>query len=84
MPQLQAALFVSGRAWCDFISFSGGMHLFPKRVYPDRRWQAVIRDAVLSAEERIADLTDRYTKAVEGLPLTDPIPDPNEVELKLT
>jgi len=83
MPQLQAALFVSGRAWCDFISFSGGMHLFPKRVFPDPRWQAVIRDAVLSAEERITDLTDRYAKAVEGLPLTDPIPDPNEVELKL-
>ena len=83
MPQLQAALFVSGRAWCDFISFSGGMHLFPKRVYPDPRWQAVIRDAAVSAEERITDLTDRYAKAVEGLPLTDPIPDPNEVELKL-
>ena len=83
MPQLQAALFVSGRAWCDFISFSGGMHLFPKRVYPDPRWQAVIRDAVLSAEERITDLTDRYAKAVEGLPLTDPVPDPNTVELKL-
>ena len=83
MPQLQAALFVSGRAWCDFISFSGGMHLFPKRVYPDPRWQAVIRDAAIAAEERITDLTDRYAKAVEGLPLTDPIPDPNTVELKL-
>lgn len=83
MPQLQAALFVSGRAWIDFVSFSGGLHLYPKRVYPDARWQAVIRDAVLAAEARITDLTDRYAKAVEGLPLTQPIPDPNEVELKL-
>jgi hypothetical protein len=83
VPQLQAALFVSGRAWCDFISFAGGLHLFPKRVYPDASWQAVIRDAVLTAEARITDLTSRYAKAVEGLPLTEPIPDYNEVELKL-
>jgi hypothetical protein len=83
MPQLQAALFVSGRDWCDFISFSGGLHLFPKRVYPDPHWQAVICDALLEAEARIADLTDRYAKAVEGLPLTEPVPDPNTVELKL-
>lgn len=83
MPQIQAALFVSGRAWCDFISFSGGLHLFPKRVYPDQRWFDAIRDAAVAAEARITDLTDRYAKAVEGLPLTDPVPDPNTVELKL-
>lgn len=83
MPQVQAALFVSGRAWCDFVSFSGGLHLYPVRVYPDAGWQAVIRDAAITAEERITDLTERYAKAVEGLPLTEPIPDPNEVELKL-
>ena len=34
MAQLQAGLFVSGRDWIDYISFSGGMHLFPIRVYP--------------------------------------------------
>jgi len=83
MPQVQAALFVSGRAWCDFISFSGGLHLYPVRVYPDARWQAVIRDAAIAAEARITDLTDRYAKAVEGLPLTEPVPDHNTVELKL-
>jgi hypothetical protein len=84
MGQVQAALFVSGRAWCDFVSFSGGLHLFPKRVYPDARWQAVIRDAVLAAEERITDLTERYAKAVDGLPITEPIPDPYDVEVSLS
>jgi hypothetical protein len=84
MPQVQAALFVSGRAWCDFISFSGGLHLWPKRVYPDARWQAVIRDAALTAEERITDLTERYAAATEALPLTDPIPDHYDVELNLS
>ena len=79
MPQCQAALFVSGRAWCDFISFSGGLHLFPVRVYPDARWQAVIRDAAVAAEERISDLVARYEAAVEGLPLTEPIPTPEEI-----
>lgn len=81
MPQVQAALFVSGRAWCDFVSFSGGLHLYPKRIYPDARWQAVIRDAAIAAEERITDLTERYAKAVEGLPLTEPIPDDIEVAI---
>ena len=79
MPQVQAALFVSGRAWCDFVSFSGGLHLYPVRVYPDARWQAVIRDAAIAAEERITEITDRYAKAVEGLPLTEPIPTGDEI-----
>lgn len=79
VPQLQAALFVSGRAWVDFVSFSGGLHLYPKRVHPDPAWQAVIRDAAVAAEERITDLTDRYAKAVEGLPLTTPIPSADEI-----
>ena len=32
MLQIQTGLIVSGRAWCDFVSFSGGLPLYVFRV----------------------------------------------------
>ena len=32
MPQIQAGLLVSGREWCDYISYCGGMPMWIKRV----------------------------------------------------
>ena len=36
MAQIQAGLLVSGRAWCDYISYCGGMPMWIKRVHPDQ------------------------------------------------
>src|SRR5262249_2370549 len=33
--QVQTELLVTGRAWCDFVSYSGGLPMIPIRVYPD-------------------------------------------------
>jgi hypothetical protein len=82
MAQLQAGLLVSGREWIDYVSYSGGMHLWPKRVTPDPAWQGAILAAAERAERAIRDAIDTYVCAVAGLPLTERI-DFNTVELKL-
>jgi hypothetical protein len=46
MAQLQCGLLVSGRKWIDYTSFSGGMPMWTKRVYPDHAWFKAIVDAV--------------------------------------
>lgn len=37
MLQIQAGLLVSGREWCDFISYCGGMDMMIIRVLPNER-----------------------------------------------
>ena len=81
MAQLQTGLLVSGRAWIDYVSFSGGMHLWTKRVEPDPEWQAVILDALAHAESGISALVERYREATTGLPLTDPLPSYDDITL---
>ncbi len=73
MAQLQAGLFVSGREWCDYISFCGGMRLWVKRVEPDPRWFAAIVEAVAAFEKAAEEMADQYLKAVEGCPMTERI-----------
>lgn len=83
MAQIQTALFVSGRKWWDFVSFKGGMHLWVKRVYPDSDWHRAIAAAATDFEKTVAQMVDDYNAAVEGFPMTERLPDWNEVELKL-
>lgn len=71
MAQIQAGLLVSGRDWLDFISYSGGMAFWVKRVEPDPQWVAAIVDACRAAETAIAQLVADYKKAVAGLPMTE-------------
>lgn len=53
MPQIQMQLLVTGRAWCDFISFCDGLPLFVKRVFPDAEWFAAIDAAIAQHEDAI-------------------------------
>lgn len=73
MAQIQCGLLVSGRAWCDYISYSGGMHMWTKRVYPDDRWHEAIVAAVEQFENNAAEMQANYNSAVAGLPLTERI-----------
>ena len=73
VAQIQCGLLVSGRAWCDYISFCGGMPLWTKRVTPDPRWFDAIVAAVTGFEETAAHMVDTYTRAVAGLPMTERI-----------
>ena len=72
--QIQAGLLVSGRAWCDYVSFSDGLHLWIARAYSVPHWQDAIREAVAAAEERITDTVTAYLTAVDGFPLTERSP----------
>lgn len=71
MAQIQAGLLVSGRQWCDFISFYGGMPPFIKRVERDQRWIDAILEAVEQFEAKAAEMQAEYETATAGLPMTD-------------
>lgn len=80
MPQLQAALLVSGRKWIDFVSFNAGMPLFVKRVYPDPAWFEAITAAAAQFERTAAEMVAAYTQATADMPATERIPGYGEIE----
>lgn len=71
LAQCQAGLWVSGRAWLDYVSYCGGMPMWRKRVYPDERWFEAIVNAVNAFEQTAAEMIRLYSAAVEGLPTTE-------------
>lgn len=79
MAQIQCGLWVTGRKWCDFLSFHGGMALLPIRVTPDPDWQTALHLAALTAETTIRDLVTRYEAATKGLPIAPKILDLDEL-----
>ncbi|MGP9682032.1 lambda exonuclease family protein [Brachybacterium sp. AOP3-A1-3] len=69
MAQLQCGLYVTGRAWIDYVSYAGGWPLYIKRVTADPHWQDAIQDALI-AYETFADLmTETYKTRTEGAPI---------------
>lgn len=60
MMQIQTGLWVTGRNWCDFISYSGGLEMVTIRVYPDEKIQAAIITAATEFESRIKSAVEKY------------------------
>jgi len=58
--QLQTGLLVSGRKYIDFVSYSGGLPLFVKRVEPDPTAQSAIEAAAAQFEQRLAEKKSAY------------------------
>lgn len=81
MAQCQTFLLVSGRQWVDYVSFSGGLHLYVKRVTADPAWAAAIQHAAANAEATIADLVSRYQAATTSLPMTERILELEEMRI---
>lgn len=73
MAQMQCGLLVSGREWCDYVSYCGGMPMYVKRVLPDQRWHDAIAEAVAQFEARAASMIDVYQATTAGLPTTERI-----------
>ena len=81
MAQLQTGLLVSGRDWIDYMSYTGGMPPYIKRVYPDQKWFAAIIAALVQFEANAADMLDKYLAATEGNDPTERIDHFPEMEL---
>lgn len=81
MAQIQAGLLVTGRDWCDFISFYGGMPPYVQRIYPDQRWFDAIPTAVKAFEVRAAEMQAKYQSATAGLATTERTP--YEMEMRI-
>lgn len=73
MAQLQCGLLVSGREWIDFLSYSGGLPMWRKRVFPDVMWFAAIEEAVTTFEANVARIIADFETATVGLPATERI-----------
>lgn len=71
IPQIQAGLFVSGRQFCDFISFYGGMPPYIERVHPDPKWFDAIEAAARKFEAEATEMETKYRNATNGLPATE-------------
>jgi len=71
MLQIQSAMMISERKWCDFISYSGGMPMFVKRVFPDPVMQTAIREAATAFEMRIRAAIKVYEEHAVGLHMTE-------------
>lgn len=56
MLQVQTGLFVTGRKWCDFTSYSNGLNMIAIRNYPMEKYQDAIVLACESAEKKIKDI----------------------------
>lgn len=70
MAQIQCGLLVTGREWCDYVSYSAGMEFWTKRVYPDPVWTDAILAALNVFEENAAQIVAQYRTATAGLPVT--------------
>lgn len=64
MIQVQTGLLVTGRKWCDFISYCGGLPMVTITVYPDARVQAAIIEAASAFEARLAEKLADYQAAL--------------------
>lgn len=71
VAQIQCALLVSGRDWCDYVSWCGGMPMWHKRVYPDPVLHVAIVEALAAFEENAARMLADYHARTKGLPMTE-------------
>jgi putative phage-type endonuclease len=92
VPQTQTGLALTGRRWCDYISYAPGLPLFVKRCQPAPAVIAAILAAHEAAEQQLAVLMEDYQTAAEKFPATEhmevkipprtrPSIDPDSIEL---
>ena len=62
--QVQTGFLVTGRKWCDFISYSAGLPMATIRVYPDQQIMDAILVASAAFEEKVNDLLNDYNLAM--------------------
>ena len=81
MAQIQCGLLVSGREWCDYVSYCGGMKLYVKRVYPIQEWQEAIKRALVAFEENAEDMISEYYERTASMPDTERVDHYADIEV---
>jgi hypothetical protein len=81
MAQMQAGLLVSGRDWCDYVSYCGGMPMYKRRVTADPAWAKALNEAVEVFESNVYYMLEAYERAVEYLPPTEYVDHFAEIEV---
>jgi predicted phage-related endonuclease len=71
--QVQTGLLVTGREWCDFVSYSGGLPMVVTRVFPDYDMHQRILAAAYEFEQKVCTVIDAYhaTIAANDWPMTE-------------
>ena len=64
--QIQTGLWVSGREWCDYVSYCSGLPMCSIRVYPDPRIIAAIQVAAIEFEGRVQTKIDEYRSIINS------------------
>lgn len=67
--QIQVFLLVTGRAWCDFVSYHSGMHLYVKRMHADPKMQLAIIEAARAFCKRVDETVAAYEQRIEDNPM---------------
>jgi hypothetical protein len=62
--QIQTALLVTDRKWCDFISYCGGLPMIVERVYVDQSIRDAIENASVAMENTILAMMSTYYACV--------------------
>jgi len=81
MAQMQTGMLVSGRSWCDYVSYAGGLPMVTKRVEADLEWRVSILDAVREFEARLIEAMAAYYVKTSGLPIPERIDYFGDVEI---
>lgn len=71
MLQIQTGLLVTGRKWCDLISYSAGLPMARIRAYPYMQIHGAILSAASAFEANIRVARDKYDTAIVGCPTTE-------------
>ena len=79
VPQVQTGLAVTGRRWCDYISYAPGLPLFVQRCQPAPAVIAAIHAAHEAAEQQLAVLMEDFKAAAAKYPATESIQPEQEI-----
>lgn len=66
LPQIQGALMITERKWCDFVAYHPGLPLFVKRVYPDLEYQAKLRAGIAEVIRQRNEFFQKYLSPGES------------------
>jgi hypothetical protein len=81
--QIQTALLVTGRAWCDFVSYCGGMPMVTIRMKADAEIQAAIVNAATAFEDQAAREMEDYRLKLSGSQRVRLIPTERRIEQEM-